>query len=202
MYTVTIMSHYILYVPGILDDVAHVQSTLVKLWRVHGVRGGTHVMPWRGQQDYEKSLKSLLSRIDRIRARGHQVSLVGASAGATAVLNAYFERLGKIETVILICPKIHNRDNISTKLVKRNPSFMDSLRLLEKQLPNLSMTDKSAIFSFVSPSDGLVPYADSAIEGVEESTLPPLRHNAAILYALSFGFVEILPKLKRNAETA
>ncbi len=100
------MQHHVIYVPGILDDIAHVQSTLVRLWRLHGIYGHAHTMPWLGASDYPAKARRLLAAIDRLHDQGHRISLVGASAGASAVLNAYVERREVVSGVAIICPKI------------------------------------------------------------------------------------------------
>jgi hypothetical protein len=77
--------HHIIYVPGILDDIYRVQSSLVATWRIYGVVGHCHAMPWLGDETFEPKLQRLLDAIDELSAQGHHISLVGASAGASAV---------------------------------------------------------------------------------------------------------------------
>ena len=189
------MKHHVIYVPGIMDDVAYVQSTLVRLWRRHDVIGHTHSMPWVGAADYPAKARRLIALIDRLHAQGHTVSLVGASAGASAVLNAYYERLDVINGVVLICPKINNSNNVGLKITAKNPSFIQSLKVLEVRLPQLTDGAKQRLILLLSPRDGLITREDSLITGVHEQMLPSLRHNAAILYCLSFGSKKVVDQL-------
>lgn len=188
--------HHIIYVPGILDDIYHGQSTLVKLWEVHGVHGHCHEMPWEGPEPFEPKLQRLLDQIDGYRAEGHTVSLVGASAGASGILNAYAKRKDDLHSLVYICAKINTPETVSKKIYGRNPAFKTSMEVLQKNLPKLTPADKAKMHSFYSPSDGTVPYEATVIPGVAESRLPALRHGKAILYSLSFGAPKLLSALR------
>lgn len=196
------MRHHSIYIPGILDDVGHVQSCLIRLWALHGVRGKMHVMPWAGKGAYTVKEAKLLAVIDHYVSAGHSVSILGASAGATAALNVLLARPGVIDSVILICPKINNSRNVNPQLVQKNPAFMESLLQLEAAMPALTPTMKQKIAIFVSPADGTVTLADSKIDGVVTRQLPAFKHSVAILYAISIGFRKILPLLRQNRQSA
>ncbi len=192
--------HHVIYVPGIGDDSYHFQGTIVKLWRFHGVRGHCHSMPWAGSEDYQPKLQRLLDQIDGYIAKGHQVSLVGASAGASAVLNAYVERKDKITGVNYICAKINGPETVSDKLYAKNPAFRASIYNLQDNLKKLTPADKVKMHSFYSPGDGYVPYEATTVPGVEESKLRSLRHGRAIVYSLTFGARQLLAPLKELAK--
>lgn len=187
--------HHVIYVPGILDDIYHVQSMLVWLWRFRGIHGHCHETPWTAK-DYEPRLQELLAQIDKYKYQGHLVSLIGASAGASGVLNAYAARRDSITGLIYICAKINAPETVSDKTYNKNPAFKTSLYKLQDNLKKLTSEDKAKMHSFYSPGDGTVPYEATVIEGVKESKLPPLRHGRAILYSLSFGSGQLLKPLK------
>lgn len=188
--------HHVIYVPGILDDIYHAQSLTVKTWRLYGVHGHCHPIPWAGEQKWEPKFKKLLDKIDRYKAAGHDVSLIGASAGASAVLNAYAERPDSIKSLIYICAKINAPETVSKKTYDENPAFKTSLELLQKNLKKLGPKDKAKMMSFYSPADNVVPYLATVIKGVEEKKLPPFRHGRAIMYSLSFGARDLMGFLK------
>jgi hypothetical protein len=154
-------------------------------------------MPWRGSEAFEPKLSRLLAKIDGYRERGYTVSLVGASAGASAVLNAYVLRKNDIQGVAYICGKINRPNTVSDRLYARNPAFKTSLAQLQRILDKLTGRDKRKLHSFYSPADTTVPYADTIIEGVSEHKLPALGHMWTILYALSIGSGKLLRLLKR-----
>lgn len=188
--------HYIIFVPGIRDDLLYVQSFLIQCWRFCGVRPVMLTMPWLGAEEFEPKLARLVSRIDNYWRQGHRVSLVGASAGASAVLNAYSQRNNEIESVAYICGKVNHPDTVSNKTYDQNPAFKTSMLQLQNTLSLFSKADKRKIRSFYSTADTTVPYMDTVIGGISEKRLPSFGHMWAILYALSFGSVRLLQALK------
>lgn len=192
----TRQKHYVLYVPGIKDDLLGVQSLLIQCWRLQGVRPVRVSMPWRGQGAYEPKLARLVSKIDTYRQQGHIVSLVGASAGASAVLNAYSNRKDDVKSVAYICGKINRPEAVSKKLYAENAAFRTSLLALQETVKHLGPNDKSNLHSFYSPADHTVPHKDTVISGVPEQKLIPVSHAWAILYALSFGSGKLLRTIK------
>ena len=192
--------HHVIYVPGILDDIYFVQSTLVRFWRFYGVRGHTHEIPWAGPEAWEPKFEKLLERIDGYTAQDHTVSLVGASAGASAVLNAYAERRDSISGLAYICAKINTPDSVSSRTYAKNPAFKTSMELLQDNLKKLTPADKAKMRSFYSTGDKFVPRDANIIPDVRESRLPPLRHGRAILYSLSLGAPKLIRELKRAAK--
>lgn len=193
------MQHHVIYVPGILDD-SYLQSTWVRLWRLYGVHGHLHEMPWAGGGRYQGKHKRLLDRIDKYKSQGHRVSLIGASAGASAVLNAYVERRDSITGLEYICAKIQAPETVYDEIYSANPAFKTSMEILQGNLPKLTDLDKAKMHSFYSPADTFVPHAATIIPGVAESALPPLRHGRAVIYSLTAGAFKLLAPLRRLAE--
>jgi len=198
----TKIPHHLIYVPGILDDIYHAQGALLAAWRLHGVRGHIHPMPWAGQEDYRPKVDRLLAEIDRYIARGHLVSLVGASAGASAILNAYVERADKITSLVYICGKINGPETVSDKTYRANPAFKTSAQLLQSNVARLTDKDTSKMLSLYSPGDHSVPHAATIIPGVPEQQLPALGHGKAIIYSLSIGAPTIINHTKQIAAQA
>ena len=193
------MQHHIIYVPGIGDNIFRLQSTIIKFWRLFGVRGHCHPMPWAGPGDYAAKTAALVTKIDEYTAAGHRVSLVGASAGASAVLNAYSSRAHAIRGLIYICGKINYPETVSAATISKNPAFKEALAALQTNLRGFTKADKARFHSFYSEKDGLIPYDSTQIVGVKETKLPPLRHGMAIVYSLSLGFPKLLRVLNQVA---
>ncbi len=190
--------HHVIYVPGIMDN-AMGHGFLIKTWWLYGLSGHCHAMPWAGQENYEPKLERLLNQIDKYTAKGHKVSLLGFSAGASAVINAYVERSDKINSVILVCPKINGPETVSDRTYADNPAFKTSMYTLQTSLKKFTVTDKAKIRTYYSPTDTVVPYAAVPIAGVEEVKLPKLRHGQAIVYCLTLGASNIARFLKSLA---
>lgn len=188
---------HVIYIPGIGDNLWHVQGAAVSLWRFHGVKAEFHEFPWLGEEPFGPKFERLLNLIDRLEAEGHNVSLVGASAGASAVLNAYAARRNKIKSVALVCPKIKHPETVARKTYTKNPAFEESMERLQDNLPGLNAVDKAKMRIYYSPVDRTVPFADSSLEGVEEQRLPRLKHSYAIVYAITLGAPGLLRHLKQ-----
>lgn len=191
--------HVVIYVPGILDDKARAQSTLVGLWRLRGVHGHCHEIPWAGSEAWKPKFQKLLAKIDKYANQGHQVSLVGASAGASAVLNAYMARADKIAGLVYICAKINGPETVGEKVYRENPAFKTSLYELQGNLARLTAADKRKMLSLYSPADKTLPHAATVVPDVMERQLPRLGHGKAILYSLSFGAGTTIRFLKSQA---
>ena len=118
--------HIVLYVPGLGDNNPTGQSFAVNLWRFYGVRSWTVALHWADQSEtWEQKFNRLLVVIDEKLAEGHSVSLVGTSAGAGAVINAFAARKGRISGVVTICGKIHNPETIGDGYRRENPAFVE-----------------------------------------------------------------------------
>ncbi|HSX37026.1 MAG TPA: hypothetical protein VLG13_02835 [Patescibacteria group bacterium] len=190
------MKHHVIYVPGITDDTFRVQSLLLLTWWLYGVRPHLHVIPWAGDEAFAPKLQRLLDKVDGLHAQGHTLSLVGASAGASAVLNAYIQRKDKISGLVYICGKINHPESVSERTYSENPAFKESLGRLPETLAQLTPEDKAKMLSLYSPVDTSVPYPDTIIGGVAEKRLPRLRHGWAIVYAISLGAFGLIKFLK------
>ncbi len=188
--------HHVIYVPGIGDNAFYVQGIAVRLWRLFGVHGHFHAMPWLGKGPFEPKFKQLLQEIDRYAEQGRKVSLIGSSAGASTVLNAYVERADKISGLAYICAKINAPETVDRPTYDANPAFKTSIELLQTNLPKLTAKDKAKMLSLYSPGDKRVPYEATVIPGVQERRLPKLRHSLAILYAITLGAPSLLRFLK------
>lgn len=190
--------HHIIYIPGIGDDRYRLQSLIVAFWRLGGVHGHCHPMPWAGQGAYGDKMKALLTEIDRYASAGHYVSLVGASAGATAALNAYVVRRSTVRGVVLLSAKLNHPETVSPHLLQKNPAFALALAATAANLKSLSVADKQRFHLFYSERDSYVPHRDSYIFGVPEHKLPTRGHGASIVFGLTIGFPKVLGVLRAN----
>ena len=160
------------------------------------MHGHMHEMPWRGHGEYDQKHQALLAHIDSLHAEGCLVSLVAASAGASAALNAYVERRDHIDKVVLVCGKINRPEAVSERLYQCNPAFRPAMTQLQQTLTSLTDADKAKILSLYSPVDNVVPYKDSHIDGVREERLWSLNHPASILASISLQFGHIAQFVK------
>lgn len=193
------MTHHVLYVPGLGDHKSQGQQTVVRWWRVFGVQGHLVPMHWLGQERFVPKLRRLLAEIDRLAVDGNEVSLVGTSAGASAVLVAFAQRQEKIAGVVCICGKINHPETIHPERFAQNPGFRDSLAELQTMLPKLGPEARRRIMSVHPLVDGSVPPADTIIPGAREKLIPTFGHAFSIAMTLVFGAYGLIRFLKSKA---
>jgi pimeloyl-ACP methyl ester carboxylesterase len=138
--------HSVVVIPGLGDEV----STLKKItahWRNYGLEPIIHSVGWRdGENEFAPKLKRLVSLIDQLAEEGDTVSLVGTSAGGSAVLNAFIERKDIVRRVVNVCGRLrtgpeHGFRSFQSKTAS-SPAFAQSVKLAEAREASLSEYDR------------------------------------------------------------
>lgn len=194
------MTHHVIYVPGLGDHRTRLQRLAPRYWEVFGIKGHCYVMHWRDKEAFAPKLARLLELIDELAKNGDKVSLVGTSAGASAVLVAYAARLDKVSGVVCICGKINHPDTIRPEKFIENPAFKESLAELQKILPKFSPAACARIMSIRPLRDGSVPPVDTIIPGAVGKVVPTVGHAFSIGTALIFAAPSIISFLKKQAD--
>lgn len=179
------MRHHVIYVPGLGDSRTYGQDKAIKNWQKYGLTAHFFPMGWADKEKFGPKLERLLGKIDELTKQGHRVSLVGVSAGASAVLNAYARR-SDVHGVVLIGGKVQNPRSIGRLIFDVNPAFKESVFMAEKSLKSLGPDKISRIMSIHPLIDGRVPVADTRIPGSVEKTVPVIGHVTGILYTIVF----------------
>ena len=193
--------HDVIYVPGLGDTRADGQRALISTWRFWGVRPHFLQMVWGEGDDFEPKLQRLLDRIDDLHGRGHKISLVGASAGAGAVINAFALRQDKVSGVVCIAGKINNPEGIGPDYQRRSSPFVDSAYRVQASLDQLAFkTDRTRIQSRHAIFDPVVPTRDSEVVGGQNKTVPSVGHAITIATQLLFGAPFFIRFLKKTAK--
>lgn len=177
------MAHQVIYVPGLGDHRPFGQATIIKCWRLFGLRAHYFPLSWADGEEFAPKLQRLLDKIDTLSRNGQKVSLVGVSAGASAVLNAYAVR-PKITRVICICGKIHNPQTIHPRRFQINPAFKDSVFMVQKSLAKTNKNQRKNIMSIHPLYDQTVPIADTVIDGAVEKIVHIRGHIQSIYYTI------------------
>src|SRR4051794_28655235 len=101
------MSLHLIFIPGLGDDNVRWQQKAVNTWRLWGVDAEIFQMHWADKVPWESKFERLLKRIDGLAAQNKRVALVGASAGASAVINAFAARKDRLAGCVLIAGKVN-----------------------------------------------------------------------------------------------
>ena len=160
--------------------------------RKYGIECFVFNMDWYSKcsPSFDYNMRKLVAKVDELSQKG-PVSLVGLSAGASAVLNAFVDRREEIEHVVLICGRI-KRGNMRGIRSFRNrtassAAFAISILEAEDNLSALTDDDKQKILTVVAGlGDELVPYDTATINGVKIVRTPTFGHVISIICSLTF----------------
>ncbi len=189
---------HLIYVPGLGDHRVAGQQKLVNTWKWWGVSAELFQTGWGDGEQWDPKFERLLARIDHAVGQGKTVGLVGASAGATAVINAFHARQQEVAGVVLIAGKINRPHAIAPQLIRRNSAFGAAADTGFIALQALSKSERRRILSRYGIIDPIVPAADSHIPGAHNRVVPSVGHAFTIATQLFFGapgFIRFLRRL-------
>ena len=188
----------VIYIPGIGDTNPATQRKAVKTWAWWGVEAELFQMNWQDDTKWAVKFQRLLDRIDEISSKGQPVALVGASAGASACINAYAARKKEIVGIVSISGKINNPQDIGPRYRTNNPSFVESAYACEQSLNKLNESDRSHILSRYAIFDAIVLRRDSKVLGAHNRTVPSLGHLITIALQITIGAPSFIRFLKKQ----
>lgn len=188
---------YVIYVPGLGDSRIDGQQKAINTWKFWGVQAEIFQMNWADGEAFQPKFERLLNRIDTLLQKG-DVSLVCASAGATAAVNAYAAR-PQIKALVCIAGKINNPMAVGEGYKRKNPAFWESMQLTNESVNKLDETRRARIRSIRALADPIVPARDSIVPGVQNKVSPTIGHAVTIALQIVFGapfflrFIKQLP---------
>lgn len=192
--------HAVIYIPGLGDSRATGQRIAINSWKLQGIEPHFFQMLWMDGEGFQPKLERLLAKVDSLTAEGRTVSLISASAGASAALNAYANRQDVVHGLVSICGKLRGYDSVSPVVYGRNPAFQQSMEMLPESERLLGMPARGRILSMHALADESVPIADSRLPGSVPRAIPLVGHVPSIAYGLtigSFGAIRFLKDLKQ-----
>jgi alpha-beta hydrolase superfamily lysophospholipase len=189
---------HLIYVPGLGDHKVAGQEMLVRTWRWWGVTAELFQTGWADGEEWNPKFDRLLKQIDKAAASGKAVGLVGASAGATAVINAYHARQKEVIGVVLIAGKINRPHAISGSLIRKNNAFGAAAHSAFLALSELPKNERKHILSRYAVVDPIVPAVDSHIKGARNRVVPSMGHAFTIASQLFFGAPSFIRFLKKQ----
>lgn len=177
------MKHTIIYVPGLGDSNLSGRRKLLSFWHFRNVRIEICSMDWTLAEPWQAKLDRLLEQIDKLVSERKTVSLIGESAGASAVIVALTRREAKLNRVILLCGKYQYPDRVAAYRYKLNPMFKDALTESHALVSNLTADQKTKIINLHPIYDPVVPVAETKEPGFKDSTMPIIGHATSIVFA-------------------
>lgn len=170
--------HHVIYIPG-LEDQRKGYELIINCWRIYGIIPHVHRIGWKdGNNDFKPKLEKLVKEVSIFLKQGNIVSLVGASAGGSAALNAFIEE-PKINAVVNLCGRLRAGKNVSPSLEKassESPSFKQSVVLLEKRELAMSKNQRGKVLTLSPLWDEIVPKSTTSLSGTSNRILPSVEH--------------------------
>lgn len=182
--------HYVVIIPGLGDE-----STKIRLatyhWRLLGLTPIVHRIWWKNHGNhFAPKLGRLVTLIDKLSKGGNKVSLVGTSAGGSAVLNAFVKKKNKISKTVSVCGALKkSREKGFRSFEKRtaeSPAFGESITMFEKLEPSLTKKDRKQIMTIRALFDELVPGNCAQVKGADNRQIFSAEHVFSIWMSLSF----------------
>lgn len=192
--------HHIIYVPGLRDKMwlnTNLVHVLTPFWKIQGFHSHILAPHWEEGTKFAPKQKLITDKIDELIKKGHTVSLIGQSAGGSAVMNAFCERRKVVNGVINCTGRLRAGVNVKPTLevsAKISPAFKDACLLFEhKNEPTLTKSDRKKIMTIRPVWDEAVPASTVPLDGATNITLPFVEHIISGVVALT-----ILSKIPLN----
>ncbi len=192
-------NHQVIVVPG-LGGSSSLLRTFVRSWKRFGIIPEVFEMNWRDEHtDFDTQLGRLIQRIDQLHRTGTRVSLVGTSAGGSAVLNAYCAQTEKTHRVINVCGRMIAGQKVFPSLQtasRTSTIFHTSVLTCERNVSKLPTKDRSRILTIQPIFDEIVPITTMTIPGSRLMKIWSLEHLLSIGVAMTVYKAQIIQFLQ------
>jgi len=185
--------HVVIAVNGLGDNIpwklASQERPISRLAR-YGVRSVFHRFFWHNGVELDSQTESLSAIIRIARKKYHKVSLIGISAGGSAVLNAYKMGPNNVHKVVTICSRLRRGTEDGfigfTRRSKSSPAYRQSVSQWEKEEPHLLDRYRNRVMTIrAERDDQLVPADTATMYGAINTTVPVRGHFLSIRHTLS-----------------
>lgn len=175
----------VLYIPGLGDHRLKLRRRAINTWHYNDIQIKIVPKQWRVDETWRSKLDRLIKKIDTYHAKGMLISLIGESAGATAVLAALEERTDKVHAVILLCGKSQYPDRVAPSLYKKNPALAQAMMQSHEVVNQLTDVQKQKVLNLHPVWDPVVPLWETKIVGVKDSYMPMIGHFSGIGFGIT-----------------
>lgn len=186
------MKHFVIYIPGLGDNV-DARTKLLSWWKFRDVQVELVPMNWYGEQDLQKKQADVLRVFDEATGKGHTVSLIGESAGASMALTIAALRPAT-HRVVTIAGLNDAFTDISPSIRQRSPSFVASVKAIEASMKRL---DLNRVHTIRALADFTVYARHTRIKGAENHVLPTIGHLLTIGLCLTLFAPYVIRLIKK-----
>lgn len=192
--------HHVIYVPGLADQRGG-YDLLINCWKIYGVTPHVYRMNWMDGKSFKPKLKKLVAEVNKYIKKGDTVSLVGGSAGGSAVLNTFLEQ-PKINAVVNICGRLRAGKNVFPSLelaAKGSPAFKESVLLFEKLEPKMKNELRKKVLCLAPIYDEIVPKSTASLNGATNKTIPSVEHMLSDFFGMTIFSPMVMKFVKGKA---
>lgn len=180
-----------------LGDNGKADEMAAAAWKLEGLKPIIFVPRWENGKGVKPKLARLLKVIDR-ESKKEKIYLMGISAGASLAMNAFIQRLDRVEKMVSLCGRLRMgwSDNVINKKLQENTlkvrGFKESVKMAEKEIKKLTDDDKKRILTVSAEIvDELIPTETSQLEGAMNILIPGIGHLITITAGMTKYFGEI-----------
>jgi len=166
-------------------------------WKKEGLRPTIFLPCWDNKEGVKPKLARLLKLIDK-KSKKEKIFILGISAGASLAMNAFLQRMDKIEKMVSLCGRLRlgwSDDEILKKLQKntlKRKACKQSVKFLEKNIDKLEKKDRKRILTVSAKfGDELIPRETSQLSGAKNVLIPTLEHVLSIFSGMTNNFKPI-----------
>lgn len=166
-------------------------------WKNEGLRPFIFLPNWGNGKGVKPKLVRLLKMIDKESGK-ETIFLMGISAGASLAMNAFLQRLDRVEKMVSLCGRLrfgYSPDKIRRKMQKETlayRAFRESVKLLESNVKNLEKKDRKRVLTVSAKfGDELIPIETSRLEGAKNILIPTAEHILSIFGGMTVHFKPI-----------
>lgn len=195
--------HSVIIIPGLGDEVNSIELATGH-WKKFGLEPVVHSVGWHDEEaNFAPKLSILLNLVDELVENNDTLSLVGTSAGGSAVINAFYERKNKVHKVVNVCGRLR----VGTKTgfrsfsakTRSSRAFEESVKLCESRLSTFSQESLNRVMTVRAMfGDELVPPDTVRVQGALNTQIPTVEHILTIGMALTIFSKPIISFLKNT----
>lgn len=193
--------HHVIYVPG-LNDQRKSYELAINRWSLYGVIPHVHRVWWHDGKKFTPKLRRLVEAVDTQLDRGNIVSLVGGSAGGSAVLNTLLVE-SRISAVVNLCGRLRTGVNVHPSLEyasQNSEAFKESVLLFEKKELEMTREVRNKVLNLIPIYDEIVPKSTATLKGAVNKTLPSIEHVLSGLLGVTIFSPIIMKFIKEKAK--
>ncbi len=193
--------HKVILIPGLGDEGGKFEWA-VRNWKTkYDIDPHVFVFGWKDKETgFEGRLDNLTGLIDELSSENTNLTLIGASAGASACFNAYYKRREEVGMLMNVCGRLRKCVNVTPSLdwaARNSKAFYQSVIKCEEDLSSLTSDDLKKVYTFRGLYDEIVPSSTSIVSGATNETIFSFEHMLSGILMMTLYSNKLIRIIKR-----